>query len=117
MDFWKTGAIAEKLAANSLSQTESFKYLLCWVALIMVGSSQNAGSQGFVDLFVEVAYTVGFLSLCFKANSQGDGQCFLERLICLSWPEVLKLGLCSILVSELASHYHQLLSPWLIQLI
>ena len=25
---------------------------------------------------------------CFKANSQGDGLYFLERLICLSWPEV-----------------------------
>jgi hypothetical protein len=97
MYFWNTAALAKKLRLRSLSQSEKMKYFVassaCYVLFFEINGYLNESPDFWPILrsAVTVMTTIIGIIFCYRANSEGDGQEFIDRFICLSWPIAIKV--------------------------
>jgi len=117
MYFWRTELLARDLKAGVLSSREKMKYFLAWVILIGLSFSSIEAAPlshpHWGEDIVGVFCLVGFVVHCHRLNQKGDGSEFIERLLCVSWPEAMKLAICSVVVCftfSLADRF----TPWLV---
>jgi hypothetical protein len=100
MHFWNIDALADELKTGKLSEVQAFKYFLV-VLLLQSGPYflpiRNEGALTFYSMgfgsvipFVWFASGVAGLILCFRANQQADGKDFIQRLICLELPSLIR---------------------------
>ena len=91
MHLFNVKRLAGELRANSLSETEKYRYLLAIVVLqllnavarILVAPRTNHDLPRV--LAASVVSLVG-LHICHEINKRGDNQRFIERFLCLSVP-------------------------------
>lgn len=104
MYFWNTVALARELKSRSLSQSERMKYYLVsstMYALFSEMNGYNNTSPSLISIIqstvVVVAIVVGII-FCYRINSKGDGQEFIDRFVCLSWPILIRFVVCTSLI-------------------
>jgi hypothetical protein len=95
MFFWKTKQLRNELITDSISEKEKMKYLLATMTLFAVseqlGGSDFSGGYFLAETLSIIFVTIIGILVCFDANSQGDGNNFIERFICISWPITIKI--------------------------
>jgi hypothetical protein len=95
--FWNTKALAKKLRSRSLSQAEKMKYFVassaCYVLFFEVNGylSESPDLWPILRSAVTVMTTIIGIIVCYRANAEGDGQEFIDRFICLSWPIAIEV--------------------------
>jgi len=100
MHFWNIDALAEELKSGKLTELQAFKYFLV-VLLIQSGpyflpirseGGHTFYSLGFGSVFplLWLASGIAGLILCFRANQQADGKDFIQRIICLELPSLIR---------------------------
>ena len=92
MYFWKVNALVEDLKNRRVSQRQKMHYYLALTllsliyvyitGLIAVKPNLLTG----INILLGLSITAGGILLCYKANSQGDDEEFIDRIVCLSWP-------------------------------
>jgi hypothetical protein len=104
MYFWNSGALAHQLKSKTLPQSEKVKYLLATVTLYAIGLEISLGLSSPMSLFGVIqsitSVVLVFLGtvFCYKVNSRGDNQEFIDRYICLGWPLTIKIFLLGLSV-------------------
>jgi len=98
MYLWNIKALATKLKTGELSQAERFKYLFLSVILVTLAMEASA-YEGKISTAISITESIMFLMitvggtlLCYRANKKGDNKEFADRIICLSIPISLKVG-------------------------
>ncbi|MEZ4820194.1 MAG: hypothetical protein R3A45_09980 [Bdellovibrionota bacterium] len=97
--------MAYELQEGTLTKKTLLCYILIYFVLECIFTSgsfiqysfqdSNYKSLLIWDLFY-LATTVFFIVLAFKKNEQGDGNFFLERILCLSFPILIRILVYSI---------------------
>lgn len=106
MYFWKTKALIKDLREGKVSEREKMKYLLATSLVYTVAHSIPLEEVYFasyldgISLAVSVFMAALGILVCYRANK--DGQAFVERFICISWPVTAKLTAACLLVWILA---------------
>ncbi len=97
MYFWNVNGLTRDLQEGRVGHREQMMYLAAWAAY-NIFAEQNARLTWEVpsELTIGRALTllviaVGGVFLCWRANCRGDGEHFVERFICISWPIRVKL--------------------------
>jgi hypothetical protein len=99
MYFWNTNALAKKLRSRSLSQSEKMQYFVassaCYTLFFEVNGYLDESPSLLLILrsAVAVMTTIIGIIFCYRVNSEGDGQEFIDRFICLGWPIAIKVVL------------------------
>ena len=101
MHFWNTQALAEKLRNECLTETEKLRYLLAWIAFVLLGISGESrrnpsATESLINAFAAMAFVLIGVWFCFRPNARGDGKDFIGRFVCLSFPEAVKLALATL---------------------
>ena len=108
MYFLKTKQLAAELKARTLPAKERVKYYLAWALLTILSSFSlrraPEGLSGWLDLVAEACYLAAFIAVCYGSNAAGDGQDFVQRLLCISWPETVKLSGAGLLLALVSLH-------------
>jgi hypothetical protein len=97
MYFWNTIALARELRSKSLSQSERMKYYLAsstmYAFIYEIGGYFNPSPSliSIVQSITTVVATVIGITLCYRVNARGDGQEFIDRFVCLSWPIFIRI--------------------------
>ena len=121
MYIWRTGPLALKLKANTVSETAKMMYLLLflllttsgiffyvWVPLsyrFLIGHLLSTlkrilpHSDGITLVKTyDIYFIIGFISIiflgtfwCYYTNRKGDNKNFIERFICLSVPTMIQI--------------------------
>ncbi|MBN4078307.1 hypothetical protein JYT29_03180 [Nitrospina gracilis] len=105
MYLWNTKGLAKALKQNSLNEKDLFKYFFVYlmVSALIFGAFDymDAAPTTSLNLFFS-SFTVFVTGLatyfCYKINSTGDNQKFIERYICLGIPLAVKLAFLIILL-------------------
>lgn len=100
--FWNTGAIVVRLSRGEIGEGEALHYLMAnsvlWTVNLYYGVLVGAKYDWllFYELMVVVAITIFGLLKCFEANGGSEGNQFVLRATCLSFPLGIKLSLLSV---------------------
>lgn len=87
MYFWKIDKLKEDLKKSSLSESESFKYMLATTILYgvaMIPNLQNNIWDVYNAIIIGIL-TVGSVIYAYKCNGGEKGKNFLQRYISLAW--------------------------------
>lgn len=97
MYFWKVNALAEDLKNRRVTQRQKMQYYLA-NTLLYLSSVYITGLIAVkpnlltgINILLGLAITAGGILLCYKANSQGDDEEFIDRMVCLSWPISMRM--------------------------
>jgi hypothetical protein len=69
-------------------------------------------NQGLISASIFVAITIIGIVLCYRANRRGDNTDFIGRMICLSWPIGIKLGVVFLTIGLSSSPWSKFLCSW-----
>ncbi len=97
MYFWKVNALVEDLKNQRVSQRQKMYYyladtVLAFIAIYtgsLVASKPNVLTA--IEFLLGLSITVTGVLLCYEANRQGDDAEFIDRMVCLSWPIMVRL--------------------------
>ena len=104
MYIWKTNKLAEDLKENKVSQTDFKRYYLISSVILSISVyflSIEARPYPVVCFFETVGViivTIFGLNLIFKANGGDDGKDYLNRVISLSLPVMIKSMVIAFLI-------------------
>lgn len=104
MYWWNVRGLAEDLIAQRVTSKEEYMYLLWWVigvcpAFLFI-APRDQFSFGLIPLLrslASVLIILGGMGACRDANTRGDAQDFVRRVICLGWPIGVRLFLTVLL--------------------
>jgi hypothetical protein len=105
MHFWNIDALVGELKSGTLTENQSFRYLLVVVLVQAIPfvfpvrddavSAFFANGFAFFIPFVWLATGVAGLMICFRTNQRSDGIDFIRRFICLEVPAAVRtLAFC-----------------------
>jgi hypothetical protein len=108
MHFWDIDTLAEKLRTNTLTERQSFFYLLIVMLLGLLSLSPHDSnisswttSRDFIWAFQIVwiiTETVG-MNLCFAAHQKSGRRDFIRQFICLSLPASVRSVVYTVLLT------------------
>jgi len=104
--WWHTERLRAELATDTLSESDSLKYMLLAAVLYVQANYTNLWFGAFRDwAFFFEAFLVLAVSLigtheCFKANGGARGQAFLLRFCALAVPVGLKVAIFGTVVAQ-----------------
>jgi hypothetical protein len=81
-----------------VEEKERFKYYIAFIVLVSAGLqlaqyvSQSASFWNLISNAASVIIPIIGTILCYRANRSGDNRDFIGRMICLSWPIGIKVG-------------------------
>lgn len=94
---WNASALAAELRDGTLSEAEKAGYVLALVVgqtAMEAISGRAAGALGgpgrFLSAALLAAVSAAGLVACFRANQRGDGVRFIERVMCLALPVLVR---------------------------
>ena len=102
IQFVNTNKLATQLANNEVSEKTTFSYFLAntilWTLVLYYGPATGAKFTWLTvyDLAIVLIISIIGLLKCFQANGGNDGQNFLVRATCLSFPIGLKINILSL---------------------
>lgn len=89
MYLWKIDKLKEDLRQGSLSEKESFKYLLAWEILyslpFLPSSVEGWNILDTYDGFVRLVVTIVGVLFMYKVNGGALGKYFLQRYLSIGW--------------------------------
>ena len=99
MHLFNVHLLAEKLRANTLSETEKYRYLLALVAIQTLNAINRTaharpGNSHYATVIAAMFIAFAGLYFCHQANRNGDDQHLIERFVCLSVPVSIWVHLC-----------------------
>jgi hypothetical protein len=106
LHWWHTERLRSELANDSLSESDSLRYMLLAVSLFVYGSYVSVWTGAYRDwgFFFEacLVLAIGLVGTneCFKANGGRSGRSFLLRYSALAVPVGLKVAVFSTVVSQ-----------------
>ena len=106
LHWWHTDRLRTELANDSLSETDSLKYMLLAAFLYVQSNYLNLWFGAYRDwgfsLEALLVFAIGLVGTyeCFKANGGATGHAFLLRFCALAVPVGLKVALFATLVSQ-----------------
>lgn len=98
MYWWNVSQLAEDFREGRVEEKERFKYYVATIILWTLGRLPflNSGStfkvEHLIAAILAVAGTIIGIILCYRANKSGDNTDFIGRMLCLSWPIGIKVG-------------------------
>jgi hypothetical protein len=125
MYFWNVNALTADLRQGRVGQRDEMLYLAAWTSYHLF-ELQNALWMWELPTpltvgkaFAVLAISVAGIVICYRANCRGDGEHFLVRFVCISWPIRVKLtvlffaaaGLLAIVVSLLGVDKRMIFEP------
>lgn len=87
MYWWNVDALVQEFRANQVSEYEKYKYYL---ASTMLGLLMLLLTPRSPFTFISILIVFWGIRTCFLANQQGDGVQFIERMICLRFPLIIR---------------------------
>ena len=95
MHLWNVKTLGTELRQNALSEKQKFQYLFLYILINTVFAELAIFSTPNPFQWIEstgvVLITVLGTLWCFKINERNDNERFIERLICLRIPVLLRL--------------------------
>lgn len=97
MYFWRTDKLIEDLKQNRVSQNEFKNYYLASSIVVLLGifaSSQAEPEElkiSFALFLINLGLLISWINAIFKANGGEQGHAFLNRIIALYLPIMLKI--------------------------
>jgi hypothetical protein len=108
MHFWDIDSLAEKLRNNTLTERQSFYYLLLTLLLGLLSLSPHdsnfsswSNNKNYLMVFQIVwlvTETVG-VNMCFSAHQRSGGKDFIRQFICLSLPAGVRSAVYTVLLT------------------
>lgn len=89
MYLWNVNALVKEFQEDRISEREKMKYYLVTSVLMTLG--QQHGLQIGVNNIVYAVVVFLGVVLCYKANSNGDNRNFIDRMVCLGFPIMIRL--------------------------
>lgn len=106
MYWWRIEPLKAQLLSGGPPESEKMKYLLATAGahvisaeagyLIGVSDSTALTSMDWISALLTIACTFIGIYYCYRRNLAGDGQRFLERFICVSWPVSVRFFVCCV---------------------
>ncbi len=117
MYFWHTKHLVRDLKSGVLSSSEKRKYRIAWVVfgvLVLLATKDTRLSDLFgswIEIIFSISCLVGFSAYCKQLNQNGDGKEFADRLICISWPELVKFAVYCLMIAIILDLFNRVM-PW-----
>jgi hypothetical protein len=98
MYWWNVSKLAEDFRDGRVEERERLKYYLAtsisWTLgrLPILNSGSTFKMEHLIAAVLVVASTIIGIILCYRANKSGDNTDFIGRMVCLSWPIGIKVG-------------------------
>lgn len=105
MYFWKTKELANQIKAGKISEEISKNYFIAYSVLIWIFSfpPENSGIISRIPLiagYILVAIiTIVGINITFKTNKGNDGNNYIQRVIMLGLPIIIKLLIISFITA------------------
>ncbi|KXF76748.1 hypothetical protein ATN84_12005 [Paramesorhizobium deserti] len=108
MNFINDQELALRLKDNAVSSKEKYLYFILFIFITTVLSSPivttylYTGNINKFDYIIDSINIISFIigsTLCYKTNKSGDDKDFIERMICISFPVLIKSIVILLLVS------------------
>ena len=102
INFWNTGVIAAQLSRGEIGERDGLLYFVAnsvlWTVNLYYGVMVGAKYDWllFYELLVVLTITIFGLLKCFEANGGAEGNQFVLRATCLSFPLGIKVSLLSV---------------------
>jgi hypothetical protein len=97
MYYWKTKKLAENLKKNALNQAEYKNYYLATSVLILIGyylvilDPPKTLLAVLFEAIGSILITIIGLNIIFRVNGGNSGVSFLDRVVSLSFPLLIKI--------------------------
>lgn len=94
MYFWNIQALAQELQLNNISEQEKMYYYLAMVliSLFFIHSNTHIPPPiAIASLILTIGVSFWGIKHCFAINAAGDNTLFIERMICLFFPIVVRI--------------------------
>lgn len=104
MHFYDTSKLTQKLANNEVTESQTFSYFLAnailWTLVLYYGPATGAKVTWLTlyDLVIVLLVSIVGLLKCFEANGGSNGNDFVVRATCLSFPIGLKITILNLLL-------------------
>ena len=102
--FFNNTKLAHKLKNDQVSSKEKLWYLIISTLIIYLGDLLDDGdTSGYIDWILSIADCIIVtitIYVCYRINSKGDGDKFIERFVCLTVPISIR-GLVLIIILTL----------------
>lgn len=88
MYLWKIDKLKEELRQGSLSEKESFKYLLAWeilYSLVLIPFPVEWSVLDVYDGLLELVLAILGIAYVYKVNGGSAGKYFLQRYLSIGW--------------------------------
>ncbi|AFM22864.1 hypothetical protein [Desulfomonile tiedjei] len=98
MYWWNVSKLAEDLREGRVQEKERFKYYIAAILMYSIVLElapffpETFNMVEFISSAVGVIITIAGTILCYRVNRNGDNTDFIGRMICLSWPVSIKIG-------------------------
>ncbi len=105
MYYWKTKKLADSLKNSELSQAEYKNYYMATAVLMLIG--YNLAIQGSPETLYTVLFeaigsilaTILGLNIIFRVNGGNSGISYLDRVVSLSFPLLIKVVVAGLLLA------------------
>lgn len=112
MRYWNTSALAQELRKDNVASPDQRDYYIGLAIIGLLYQYSGADLESSWSLFslgetivLAVVSIVG-LRLAYRANGSDDGQCFLPRVVALSFPLLIKLYILSFAIGFVTAVFH-----------
>ncbi|WP_420962633.1 hypothetical protein [Brucella sp. IR073] len=102
--------LARRFRDNSVPSKERFRYflvvsvlaiILANPAILAVAPHSVPIGWDYLSLLSDTIINVVGISVCYKTNKSGDDKEFIERMVCIGFPTIIKLSIIFIIVTLL----------------
>jgi len=93
MYFWKIDNLNEELVTSSVTEADSFKYLLANVALYMLAAFHfpYTNSYDLLGSSISLVIAVAGLIFIYKCNGGREGSYIMLRYLSISWVVLIRM--------------------------
>ena len=113
MYFWKINTLKKHLIEKGLSENDTFKYLLWYTGLTVVGLEAVSyfpldliNNWDYVDSVLAVLIPIIGTIFAYKSNGSDNGKDFLARYISISFVMVIRFMLYMVPIILILTYYY-----------
>ena len=105
MHYWNTKSLAERLKNNELNQAEYKNYYIATAVLILIGfysvilEPPETLSAVLFEAIGSIFVSIIGLNIIFKVNGGNSGVGYLDRVVSLSFPLLMKVVVAGLFLS------------------
>lgn len=88
MYWWNVDALVKDLRENRVSESDKFKYYMFYALATVITA---IGTTSILSAFITALVIIWGIRNCHERNRAGDNKQFIERMVCLGLPTVVRL--------------------------